>query len=88
MNQLGTALLYLGRLCRSIRLSLSNRTAKGRLQFIVRRTSNVPILIHKLGYRIFQYNRASDWLYNGFSRLCGQNSQKRNDFTRILVVDF
>ena len=28
MNQLGTALLYLGRLCRSIRLSLSNRTAK------------------------------------------------------------
>ena len=26
MNQLGTALLYLGRPCRSIRLSLSNRT--------------------------------------------------------------
>ena len=40
MNQLGTALLYLGRLCRSIRLSLSNRTAKDRFRFI-RRTSHV-----------------------------------------------
>ena len=47
MNQLGTALLYLGRLCRSIRLSLSNRTAKDRLRF-KRRTSHVPNLMHKL----------------------------------------
>ena len=47
MNQLGTALLYLGRLCRSIRLNLSNRTAKDRLRFI-RRTSHVPNLMHKL----------------------------------------
>ena len=65
MNQLGTTLLYLGRLCCSIRLSLSNRTAKGRLRFI-RRTSRVPNLMHKLCYRIFQYNRASDWLFSGF----------------------
>ena len=42
MNQLGTALLYLGRLCRSIRLSLSNRTAKDRFRFI-RRTSHVLV---------------------------------------------
>ena len=34
MNQLGTALLYLGRLCRPIRLGLSNRTAKDQLRFI------------------------------------------------------
>ena len=34
MNQLGTALLYLGRLCRSIRLSLSNRTAKDWLHIV------------------------------------------------------
>ena len=47
MNQLGMALLYLGQLCRSIRLSLSNRTAKDRLRFI-RRTSNVQNLMHKL----------------------------------------
>ena len=47
MNQLGTALLYLGRLYRSIRLSLSNKTAKDRLRFI-RRTSHVPSLMHKL----------------------------------------
>ena len=47
MNQLGTALLYLGRLCRSFRLSLSNRTAKDRLRFI-RRTSHVQNLMHKL----------------------------------------
>ena len=33
MNRLGTALLYLGRLCRSILLNLSNRTAKDRLRF-------------------------------------------------------
>ena len=47
MNQLGTAPLYLGRLYRSIRLSLSNKTAKDRLRFI-RRTSHVPSLMHKL----------------------------------------
>ena len=47
MNQLGTAVLNLGRLCRSIRLSLSNRTAKDRLRFI-RRTLHVPNLMHKL----------------------------------------
>ena len=50
MNQLGTALLYLGRSIRqaqSIRLSLSNRTAKDRLRFI-RRTSQVTNLMHKL----------------------------------------
>ena len=69
MNQLGTTLLYMGRLCCSIRLSLSNRTAKGRLRFI-RRTSHVPNLMYKLCYRIFQYNRASDCLFSGFPRLC------------------
>ena len=47
MNQLGTALLYLGRPCRSIRLSLSNRTVKDRRRFI-RRTSHVTNLMHKL----------------------------------------
>ena len=47
MNQLGTALLYLGRLCCSLQLSLSNRMAKDRLRFI-RRTSHVPNLMHKL----------------------------------------
>ena len=47
MNQLGTALLYLGQLFRSIRLSLSNRTAKDLIRFI-RRTSHVPNLLHTL----------------------------------------
>ena len=47
MNQLGTALLYLGRPCRSIRLSLSNRTVKDRLR-LIRRTSHVTNLMHKL----------------------------------------
>ena len=48
MNQLGTALLYMGRLYHSIPLSLSNKAAKDRLRFI-RRTSHVPNLnLHKL----------------------------------------
>ena len=87
MNQLGTTLLYLSHLFHSIQLSLLNRTAKDRLPFI-HRTSHAPNLIHKLCQRIFQYNSTSDWLYGRFLRLCGQNSQKRNDLTSILVVDF
>ena len=82
MNQLGTTLLYLSHLFHSIQLSLSNRTAKDQLRFI-HWTSYAPNLIHKS-----LSNRTSDWLYSEFSRLCGQNSQKRNDLTSILVVDF
>ena len=43
MNQLGSADLCSGRLYRSIRLGLSDRTAKDRLRFI-RRSSHVPNL--------------------------------------------
>ena len=81
MNQLGTTLLYLSHLFHSIQLSLSNRTAKDQLRFI-HWTSYAPNLIHKSSS-----NRTSDWLYREFSCLCGQNSQKRNDLTSILVVD-
>ena len=82
MNQLGTTLLYLSHLFHSIQLSLSNRTAKDQLRFI-HWTSYAPNLIHKSSS-----NRTSDWLYSEFSCLYGQNSQKRNDLTSILVVDF
>ena len=82
MNHLGTTLLYLSHLFHSIQLSLSNRTAKDQLWFI-HWTSYAPNLIHKSSS-----NRTSDWLYSEFSCLCGQNSQKRNDLTSILVVDF
>ena len=82
MNQLGTTLLYLSHLFHSIQLSLSNRTAKDQLRFI-HWTSYVPNLIHKSSS-----TRTSDWLYSEFSCLCVQNSQKRNDLTSILVVDF
>ena len=47
MNQLGTA-----RLCRSIRLNLSSRTAKDGLRFICR-TSHVPNLMHNLYVNVF-----------------------------------
>ena len=46
MNQLGSADLYSGRLYRSIRLGLSDRTAKDGLRFI-RQSSHVPNLMHK-----------------------------------------
>ena len=57
----GTALLYLGRLCRSILLSLSNRTAKDRLRF-KRRTSHVPnpwIVIYTVDKAIHCLNNRS-----------------------------
>ena len=45
-------------------------------------------LMHKSCWRIFQYNRASDWLFSGFWRLCGQNSQKRNDGSAFTLKTF
>ena len=45
MNQLGSADLYLGRLYRSIRLGLPDRTAKDGLRFI-RRSFHVTNLMH------------------------------------------
>lgn len=48
MNQLGSTLLYLGQLCHSIRLSLSNKTAEDQLGFI-RQSLNVPNLMHTFG---------------------------------------
>ena len=47
MNQLGSADLYSGRLYRSIRLGLPDRTAKDGLRFI-RQSFQVPNLMHKL----------------------------------------
>ena len=61
MNQLGSADLYSGRLHRSIRLGLSDRTAKDRHRFI-HRSSHVPSLMHKLRSCISWYKRVSDWL--------------------------
>ena len=82
MNQLGTTLLYLGRLCRSIRQSVWKKNGKR----FISRTSHVPSLIHNYVNVFFQYNRASDWLYQWV--FAPVNSQKRNDVnTSILVVD-
>ena len=79
MNQLGTALLYLGRLCCSIRLSLSNRMAKDRLWFI-HRTSHVLNLMHKLS--IINYV-----LFN-ITTLADRTHRSVTTVTSIHIVDF
>ena len=79
MNQLGTALLYLGRLCCSIRLSLSNRMAKDQLWFI-HRTSHVLNVMHKLS--IINYV-----LFN-ITTLADRTHRSVTTVTSIHVVDF
>ena len=79
MNQLGTALLYLGRLCCSIRLSLSNRMAKDQLWFI-HWTSHVLNVMHKLS--IINYV-----LFN-ITTLADRTHRSVTTVTSIHVVDF
>ena len=79
MNQLGSADLCSGRLYRSIRLGLSDRTAKDRLRFI-RRSSHVPNLNVSCWYK-----RACDWLAS-----CQKGSRAWNGATakKILPVTY
>ena len=51
-KELGSADLYSGRLYRSIRLGLPDRTAKQGLRFI-RRSFHVPNLMHKLNVKCY-----------------------------------